>query len=427
LKNAVISKVALIGDELPWILTFSFVVEIIFGWPGLAQLLIISLGRRDLPVVTATIVVFSLGFILINLVLDLIPGLTRENPKGRAVPIRALRPLLKSPPSQEGIVTPNNGPEDSTGRTGDESAALAPLATLRRHPLSRPLLRGTIALTSACFLAMVVLVAVFAPLAAPYNPQDQHLRLRHLPPLSSGTDRDRTADPPVEKTWFFLLGSDHLGRDNLSRLVFAARNSVTVGFFGVLVAAVIGVSLGLVAGYYRGIIDYAITWVADVFTSVPYFPLALLVLFILGPSLTNIIIALALARWTLFCRVVWGAMLSLRERAHIGDTPPIGYPGLLSAVRNFWPKLMTPLVILAALEIPRYVLLEATLSYLGGGITSPQASWGLLLRTSQQYILTDWWTFVMPGVAIFLTLLSLNLLGNRIRAVKDPLQRWRWL
>jgi peptide/nickel transport system permease protein len=310
-------------------------------------------------------------------------------------------------------------------------------ATLRRRPnllvatWRRPLVQAffsdTITLVSASFLLFVIFAAAFAPLVSPYDPEDQQLRLRHVDPLSSAVAVNRQTDPPTQENRFFVLGTDHLGRDMLTRLFYGARISITVGVLGVLVSGVIGMFLGLMAGYYRGLVDDVIMRAVDVFMSVPLLLLALMVLYILGPSFTNIIIVFAVARWMLYCRVTRGVVLSLREQAFVDAARAIGCSDRRIIARHIVPNLITPLLTIAALEVPRNILTESTLSFLGFGIQPPQSSWGLMLAQGRQYIVTAWWVVVVPGTAIFLTALAFNLFGVWMRAVSDPLQRWRWL
>jgi peptide/nickel transport system permease protein len=302
-----------------------------------------------------------------------------------------------------------------------------PIVALWRNALVQAFLNDPITLLSATFLFVIIMSAVFAPVVAPYDPQDQQLRLRHLPPLSSAVATDRSTSPPSEQSRFFLLGTDHLGRDMLSRLIYGGRISISVGVLGVLVSSIIGVFLGLVAGYYRGAVDDVIMRTVDVFMSVPLLLLALMVLFILGPSFTNIIIVFAVARWMLYCRVTRGVVMSLREQAFVDAARAIGCSDGRIIGRHILPNLLTPLLTLAALEVPRNILTESTLSFLGFGIQPPESSWGLMLSQGRQYIVTAWWVVVVPGMAIFLTALSFNLFGVWMRAISDPLQRWRWL
>ena len=312
-----------------------------------------------------------------------------------------------------------------------ESPVLAkkpnPAVSIWRNPLVQAFFNDPITLISGTFLVVIVIAVIFAPFVAPYDPQDQQLQLRHQPPLSTGVAKDRTVDPPVEVSRFFIMGTDHLGRGYFSRLIYGGRISLSVGVLGVLVSSSIGVFLGLIAGYYRGTIDDIIMRTVDVFMSVPLLLLALMVLFILGPSFVNIIIVFAVARWMLYCRVTRGVVMSLREQAFIDAARAIGCSDNRVIARHILPNLITPLLTLAALDVPRNILTESGLSFLGFGIQPPDSSWGLMLSQGRQYIVTAWWVVVMPGMAIFLTALSFNLFGVWMLAVSDPLQRWRWL
>ena len=303
-----------------------------------------------------------------------------------------------------------------------------PLLALWRKPLLQAFLSDGVTLASGVFLVIVLVAVLFAPLVSPHKYQEQQVRLRHLAPLSSGTAivKDTTARDITEQR-YYLLGTDHLGRDMVSRLIHGGRISISVGVLGVLVSGSIGIFLGLIAGYYRGKIDDVIMRVVDVFMSIPLLFLALMVLFILGPSFTNIIIVFAVARWMLYCRVTRGVVMSLREQTFVEAAKAIGSSDQRIITRHILPNLITPLLTIAALEVPRNILTESALSFLGFGIQPPESSWGLMLASGRQYITTAWWIVVIPGLAIFLTALSFNLFGVWLRAVSDPLQRWRWL
>ena len=303
-----------------------------------------------------------------------------------------------------------------------------PLLGLWRKPLVQAFLSDGVTLTSGIFLIVVLVAVLFAPLVSPHKYQEQQVRLRHLAPLSTGTAIVKdTADRSVKEKRYYLLGTDHLGRDMVSRLIHGGRISISVGILGVLVSGSIGIFLGLIAGYYRGKIDDVIMRVVDVFMSIPLLFLALMVLFILGPSFTNIIIVFAVARWMLYCRVTRGVVMSLREQTFVEAAKAIGSSDQRIITRHILPNLITPLLTIAALEVPRNILTESALSFLGFGIQPPESSWGLMLASGRQYITTAWWIVVIPGTAIFLTALSFNLFGVWLRAVSDPLQRWRWL
>ena len=302
------------------------------------------------------------------------------------------------------------------------------IVAIWRQSLVQAFLSDRVTLASGVFLVVVLVAVIFAPLVSPHKYQEQQIRLRHLAPLSSGTSiiKDTTARDVTEER-YYLLGTDHLGRDMVSRLIHGGRISISVGVLGVLVSGSIGIFLGLIAGYYRGIIDDVIMRVVDIFMSIPLLFLALMVLFILGPSFTNIIIVFAVARWMLYCRITRGVVMSLREQTFVEAARAIGCSDQRVIGRHILPNLITPLLTIAALEVPRNILTESALSFLGFGIQPPESSWGLMLASGRQYITSAWWIVVVPGMAIFLTALAFNLFGVWLRAVSDPLQRWRWL
>jgi peptide/nickel transport system permease protein len=302
-----------------------------------------------------------------------------------------------------------------------------PVVALWRQPLVKAFFSEPVTLVSGVFITVVVLAAIFAPLVAPHDPAERQLPLRHLPLLSSGLATDRSVKPEVQEERVYLLGSDHLGRDLLSRLVYGGRISISVGALGVLVSGFIGLVLGLMAGYYRGVVDDIIMRIVDVFMAVPLLLLALMVIFILGPSFQNIIVVFAVARWMLYCRATRGVVMSLRKQGFVEAAQAIGCSDKRIIFRHILPNLMTPVMTIAALDVPRLILTESTLSFLGFGIQPPESSWGTMLANGRPYITSAWWVVVMPGVAIFLTALSFNLFGVWLRAISDPLQRWRWL
>ena len=294
-------------------------------------------------------------------------------------------------------------------------------------------LSDRITLLAGIFIVFILVSALFAPFVAPY-PDDgagnvQALKLRHEPPLSDDKviKQGELIDAVEGESRFFLLGTDHLGRDMVSRIIYGGRISLAVGLAGVLIAATIGVFLGLIAGYYKGILDDVIMRTVDTFMAVPSLLMALMILYILGPSFTNIILVFAVSRWMLYCRVTRGVVLSLRETAFVDSARAIGCTDSRILARHILPNLMTPILTLGALDVPRIILTEASLSFLGFGIQPPDSSWGLMLAQGRSYITSAWWVVVTPGVAIFMTALSFNLFGIWMRGVSDPLQRWRWM
>jgi peptide/nickel transport system permease protein len=307
------------------------------------------------------------------------------------------------------------------------------LVAIWNKPLLQAFLNDPVTLVSGVFIVVIFLAVIFAPLVSPDDPLEQQIPLRHLAPLSVGEaiiknpTAEQTRTGQTTENRLYLLGTDHLGRDLVTRLIYGGRISLTVGVLGVVVSGSIGIFLGLLAGYYRGVVDDVIMRAVDIFMSVPLLFLALMVLYILGPSFTNIIIVFAVARWMLYCRVTRGVVMSLREQTFIESARAIGCTDQRVISRHIMPNLITPLMTIAALEVPRNILTESALSFLGFGIQPPDSSWGLMLASGRSYITSAWWIVVVPGTAIFLTALSFNLFGVWLRAVSDPLQRWRWL
>jgi peptide/nickel transport system permease protein len=285
-----------------------------------------------------------------------------------------------------------------------------------RHYL-RALVREPLSLLAALFLVVLLLAAAGADLVAPYSPYELNLANRNLPPWSS----------PDEGGFPHLLGTDELGRDVLSRVLFGGRVSVTVGVLGAVVSAAIGITVGLLAGYYRGWVDDVVMRVVDAMAALPTLLVALFVLFLMGGGFVNLIIVLALVRWMIFARVTRGMTLSLREQAFVSAARVLGGRDRRIISRHILPNLASPLLVLFTLEVAVLILAEAALSFLGFGIQPPDSSWGLMISRGREYLGSAWWLVTFPGVAIFLTTLSLNLVATWTRTVTDPVQRWRWL
>lgn len=281
----------------------------------------------------------------------------------------------------------------------------------------RALVRDRLAFSAALFLLILAVAAALAGTVMPFSPTAQDLLLRNRPPLTPATD----AGLP------HLLGTDALGRDVLTRLLYGARVSLAVGAMSVLVSGVFGIVLGLISGYYRGIVDDIVMRAADIQMAFPSLLLALLVLYALGPSIANVILVLAITRWTIYARVTRGMVLSQREQVFVEAARSIGCSNFRILFVHILPNMMAPILVLGTLETAVVILSEASLSFLGLGIQPPDSSWGLMLAEGRQYIRTAWWLVTFPGLAILLTALSLNLLATWFRGVTDPVQRWRFL
>jgi peptide/nickel transport system permease protein len=292
--------------------------------------------------------------------------------------------------------------------------------TERRWP---PFLHGTwallgqlvqdrVALTAAIFLFIVLLAAILAPYIAPYDPTVQDITHRLQPPswLPGGSQEH-------------LLGTDQLGRDILSRIIYGARVSLMVGFFAVLCAGGVGTTLGLISGYYGGRIDNTIMRLVDVQTAFPGLLMALAIITMIGPSVRNIIIVLTINGWMVYARMIRGTSLAMRQSVFIDAARVIGASDRRIIFLHLLPNLASPLITLGTLELARVILAEAVLSFLGLGIQPPASSWGLMINDGHTYITMAWWLVTFPGIAIALTVLSVNLVATWLRAITDPLQR----
>jgi peptide/nickel transport system permease protein len=284
---------------------------------------------------------------------------------------------------------------------------------------ARALARDWITLLAVLYLALLLALALGAELLAPYDPLAQNLLGRRLPPFSEASSR---AGP-----LFHLLGTDELGRDMLSRLIHGARVSVAVALAGVTVSGSLGVLLGLLAGYHGGRIDDVIMRLVDGFMALPSLLIALFFMFLLGGGFLNLIIIFALVRWTVYARLTRAMVMGLRESAFVLAARAVGASDRRIIRRHLLPNLAAPLLVLATLEMAVLIIAEASLSFLGLGIQPPYPSWGLIISRGRGYLREAWWIVALPGLAIFLTTLSLNLVAGWLRNVTDPQQRWRWL
>jgi peptide/nickel transport system permease protein len=288
----------------------------------------------------------------------------------------------------------------------------------RPRLLARALVQDKLALISSVFLVILAIAAIFAPRVSPFDPNDQSLFMRNKPPMTM--PEEGGAIP-------HLLGTDALGRDELSRLIFGGRVSLAVGLLSVVVSGSIGTLLGLLAGFYRGHVDDLVMRLVDIQMGFPSLLLALFVLYVVGGGVLNVIFVLAITRWMVYARVTRGLVLAYRENVFVEAARAAGCSDGRIIFRHLLPNLLSPIVVLATLEVAYMILTEAALSFLGLGIQPPESSWGLMLSQGRQYITTAWWLVTFPGLIILLTALSLNLVATWARAVTDPTQRWRYI
>jgi peptide/nickel transport system permease protein len=293
---------------------------------------------------------------------------------------------------------------------------------LRERPKSRQiylraLLHDKFALAAAIYLVILILATVFAGAVSPHDPEKGGLMLRNKPPMTEAVDGGLP----------YVLGTDALGRDQLSRLIHGARISLSAGFASVLLSGSVGILLGLIAGYYRGAFDDVIMRLVDLQMGFPSLLMALLVLYVLGSGVWKVVLVLAVTRWMVYARVTRSLVLSYREYVFVEAARATGCSDRRIIFLHMLPNLLSPILVLATLEVGTMILTEASLSFLGLGIRPPQSSWGLMLAQGRGYITSAWWLVTFPGVLILLTCLSLNLVATWVRAVTDPVTRWRFL
>ncbi|MFL9610024.1 ABC transporter permease [Methylobacillus sp. Pita2] len=267
-----------------------------------------------------------------------------------------------------------------------------------KRALSNPL-----ALAGFIIIVSIFLLALLAPLIAPYEPDAIDVKAILLSPSSSH--------------W---MGTDALGRDVFSRMLFGARISLLVGLVAVGIATVIGIILGAIAGYYRGWVDMLIMRAVDVMLSIPTFFLILAVIAFLTPSIWNIMIIIGLTSWMGVTRLVRAEFLSLRNREFVMASETLGASDNRLIFRHLLPNSMTPVIVSSVLGVASAVLIESGLSFLGLGVQAPQASWGNILTDGKEYIQFAWWLSLFPGLAILITVLGYNLFGEGLRDVYDP-------
>lgn len=284
------------------------------------------------------------------------------------------------------------------------------------HPVVqvlRMLWRDKFALCAAIFLIIVAFCAIFGPGLFEDIATKQNLRGRNAPPFD------------FSKPWLFWLGGDALGRPLLARIIVAAQNTIMVAAGAVVCSMAIGATLGLIAGYTTRITSQIIMRLADVIMSFPSLLLAVIVLYMLPPSVGNLIIVLAITRIPVYLRTSRAEVLEIRERMFVQAAQVMGASTGRIVFRHILPIVFPTLITIATLDFAFVMLAESSLSFLGIGIQPPEISWGLMVSQGRPYLTSAWWLSFWPGLAIILTTLSLNLLSNWMRTALDPVQRWR--
>ncbi|BAB04068.1 ABC transporter permease [Halalkalibacterium halodurans] len=273
----------------------------------------------------------------------------------------------------------------------------------------RRLIRSKTGTVGLIIVLVVLLLAAFADVLAPHNPHEVNPAMMLKPPawLDGGSSEH-------------FLGTDHLGRDIWSRMVYGSRISLLVGVTAVVLAGLIGVTVGMVAGFYGGWLDTAFMRLVDSFLSIPNILLALVILSVFGPGVWTLIFVLGVTNWVNYARLVRGEVLSIKEREFVKAARAIGVKNRMVMVRHLLPNVVSPFIVISTLSVATTIILEASLSFLGLGIQPPDISWGGILSDGRDYIATSWWLATFPGLAITLTVLGIIFLGDWLRDVLDP-------
>ncbi|WZP10235.1 ABC transporter permease [Cytobacillus pseudoceanisediminis] len=258
-------------------------------------------------------------------------------------------------------------------------------------------------------VSLVIFVAIFADVLAPHDPASNNLGDMLKPPvwLDGGSQN-------------YILGTDNLGRDILSRIIYGSRVSLLVGVFSVILAGFIGIIIGLISGYYGGVIDNLLMRIVDSFLAIPSILFILVVLAVFDPSILVLIIVIGLTNWVTYARVVRGEVLSIKEKEFVKASKSIGTNSLTIMLQHILPNILSSFIVISTLSVATTIVLEASLSFLGLGIQPPDVSWGGMLTDGRNYLATNWWLATFPGIAITITVLGIIFLGDWLRDVLDP-------
>lgn len=286
-----------------------------------------------------------------------------------------------------------------------EAPAEAPAVRYRHWTASLPWWSLTI-------LFLVLVTAIFGPWLMPHDPVQMNLAAALRPPAWQANG-----------TMEYLLGTDNLGRDILSRIIAGARTSALVAGYAIVFSGTLGALIGMTAGYFGRAVDAIVMRIVDIQMSIPSLALALVLAAVLDQGLGTVIIVIIVTYWTWYARIIRGEILSLKERDFVALAKVAGCSTLTIFLRHFLPNVLNTLLVLATLQVGQVILFEASLSFLGLGIQAPDVSWGLMLADARGYIANAWWAITLPGVAIMLTCLASNLFGDWMRDTFDPMRR----
>jgi peptide/nickel transport system permease protein len=283
------------------------------------------------------------------------------------------------------------------------------LGTARRYPI----------LPVAILMLVLVIPAIFAEWVAPHDPVVGSLSNRLVPPFWVEAEGEGIYATPGGST-DHILGTDKQGRDILSRIIYGARISLTVAAISIFLAGLIGTTLGLIAGYFGGNVDHLVMRAVDVCLSLPAILFALVLAVVLGPSFQTVIIVIVTIFWSRYARLVRGETLGIKSQDFVSRAQVAGASNMRIIARHVFPNVVNTIIVLATLEVGQVILLESTLSFLGAGLPRPTPAWGLMIANGRELLVTSWWLTAWPGVAILLSVLSMNLLGDWLRDRLDP-------
>ena len=273
----------------------------------------------------------------------------------------------------------------------------------------RELWRQPSALLGAVLVILFVLMAIFAPHISPHDATRGNLRNQLIPPVW-----EEGGNPE------FLLGTDVQGRDLLSRIIYGARISLWVGILAVGISALIGTALGAISGYYRGWVDAIISRSADLLMAFPFLIFAIGMMAFLGPGFTNLLLALTLKSWVVFFRLARGAVIAEKTTEYVEAAKVVGQSNPAIIISEILPNIFHSILVLGTLRMGSLIITEASLSFLGLGIQPPTPAWGSMVADGRDYLVTSWWIATLPGLAILVLVLSINLLGEGLRDILDP-------
>jgi peptide/nickel transport system permease protein len=266
------------------------------------------------------------------------------------------------------------------------------------------LLRNKAAIAGLVIILLFILMAIFSPLLAPMDPLEQNIDIRKTPPLTGSN----------------ILGTDELGRDLLSRLIYGARLSMTIGIISVGIAMLGGVAIGMVSGYYGGWFDKIVMRIIDIMLAFPYVLLTIVIVAVLGPSLTNAMIAIGISQMPRYVRLIRASVLAEKESDYILAERSIGTGDFELMFGSILPNSLAPIIVQATLGVGEAILSSAALSFLGLGAQPPTPEWGLMIASSREFVTSAWWIVTFPGLATLLAVLGFNLFGDGLRDVLDP-------